>query len=663
MLTTTFYTILFRRETMKKLLGILVLVLVACMAVTAFAEEPKSIAAKEGQLYNWGDKDFITKVGDHTIIQPEIDSQEPTCTEYGWCEYDCTDEHAGKHTHIIRFFPLGHDWASLHDWDRLDWGNVIKAPTCQEEGIAQDVCLVCGETRDVFRTIDKINHEYDDEHYKIHKAPTCTATGLGQHTCIFCGEPLKGEKEADMVVLPMIPHTFTEWNITKYSTCEEYGAAERACLVCGMHQILADDGNDKHDIYENGKRLLDIVEGVAKLNPKYPADPEDKEFDTESEYQTWESKIDYEYFYAEKWLEDCYTRVITYACPYCYNEEDPDASFHKPFTVTLKAPITISHVWNKIPEAFYDEETGEGLSLAPTCLEPGYYIYLCKYDLDVAQDGEEERHGHDGIIAGSSYEEVLKQGVTFTGTDDYTGKTVSKLDHQVKIEKIAPLGHDWSPWNVERTYTKDGKKYALDVRTCALCGANEENVRELLPEDGKNGLVKDEDGNWYYYEDDEVVTDTKIVGLDEGDFWIVEGQLAADANGLTYCPDHVFYFLSQGQIQRVSQVVEFKGEWFKVVNGELDLNANGLYDYDGGKFVFAAGRLINTVNGLWKNPADGEWYFLAQGQLQAKTGVAEYDGEFFLLKDGKLDTAYAGTYDYDGATFNVVNGQLYEMAE
>jgi hypothetical protein len=103
-------------------------------------------------------------------------------------------------------------------------------------------------------------------------------------------------------------------------------------------------------------------------------------------------------------------------------------------------------------------------------------------------------------------------------------------------------------------------------------------------------------------------------------------------------------------------------------NGELDKDANGLYTYktdEGeGVFLFAAGRLRTDVNGLWQDhygtygPAD-TWYFLADGQVVDFTGVAEYNGSFFVVEKGVFNDKYNGTIKYDGATFNVVNGQLY----
>ena len=60
---------------------------------------------------------------------------------------------------------------------------------------------------------------------------------------------------------------------------------------------------------------------------------------------------------------------------------------------------------------------------------------------------------------------------------------------------------------------------------------------------------------------------------------------------------------------------------------------------EGPVFLFAAGRLRTDVNGLWQDhfgtygPAD-TWYFLADGQVVDYTGVAEYNGSFFVVEKG-----------------------------
>lgn len=67
--------------------------------------------------------------------------------------------------------------------------------------------------------------------------------------------------------------------------------------------------------------------------------------------------------------------------------------------------------------------------------------------------------------------------------------------------------------------------------------------------------------------------------------------------------------------------------------------------------------------GLWLNAAsiggDSKWYFLAARMVCNVSQVVMYDGEWFVVKNGIFDSGYNGTIEYDGATFTVVNGQLY----
>ena len=796
---------------MKKLLGILVLVLVACLACTAFATgyTPKH-EVEENAVINWGDIDEITKIAGHRIGE-YIWEEGNSCTEWGVATFDCLDN--PDEFHIVRVRPHDHWWAS--ESGNPEWGNVVKAPTCSETGLAEDVCLNCGEPRpEVTRVIEKVNHEYDDDHYVIYRAPSCTAVGLGQHVCIFCGEKLANEKEADMVVLPMVPHNFSDWEIIHHSTCEEYGYAERACLWCGKMQrlgnlvvgwdeeakepIINTYNADLKEVVEKGKDpvvLIDYVPGVAKLNPNYAANAKDQTFDTESLFQAWKKDAEkkFEFVEVKNWLRDCYTREITYACPYCYDpyydyDEDPEEVLHKPFVVTLKAPITIAHIYNEIPEEdwWVDEEgTVHGLSKAPTCTEDGYYVYLCKNDELIDDWKDHVKHSHpefDPVTTSYKALAELNESVKVTSAD---GK-VTKVDHQMKIEKRPALGHDFSDWVLSRTFHKDGKEYAAMVRTCKVCGGTENEVVEQIPDDGDHfcpdgehewmtletvdatctedgkivrectvcglkeveelpaightdskekvwkaatcteeglneytcsvceevyyktvpalghdavvdeavaptveatgltegshcarcgevlvaqevlpklldGLVKQDDGDWYYYEEGEFIDDkTGVVEFEGGKFIVVNG-VKSKAMGLTNCPGDVFYYLVEGQIQEVTQLAEYKGAWFAIKDGALDTSVNGLVDYDGGKFLFSDGWLRKDINGLCQ--VGDDWYFFANGQLQQVSQVASYDGEFFVIKDGKLDADYNGTIEYDGATFNVVAGQLYPIAE
>ena len=136
--------------------------------------------------------------------------------------------------------------------------------------------------------------------------------------------------------------------------------------------------------------------------------------------------------------------------------------------------------------------------------------------------------------------------------------------------------------------------------------------------------------------------------------------ISGDANGLILYEGE-WIFVANGVIQsQHTGLALYDGEWFYINKGKLDTTINRLVEYDGGLFVVAVGRIVREVNGLWQNPADGLWYYIAEGQVQKQyTGAAQYDGSWFYIIEGKLASNFNGTIVYDGATFKVVAGQLY----
>ena len=120
-------------------------------------------------------------------------------------------------------------------------------------------------------------------------------------------------------------------------------------------------------------------------------------------------------------------------------------------------------------------------------------------------------------------------------------------------------------------------------------------------------------------------------------------------------------FVANGVIQsQHTGLALYDGQWFYIIKGKLDTTINRLVEYDGGLFIVAVGRIAREVNGLWQNPVDNLWYYVAEGQVQNQyTGAVQYDGAWFYVIEGRLASNFNGTIVYDGATFKVVKGQLY----
>jgi len=609
----------------KKLLVCMALMaaMLLCAAV-AFGE----MDIKPDQVIEYGQIDQITSVDGRTVIGDPVVTKEPTCTEKGIVQFEVTPQAETSLFLTAYIKELGHDWSSKRPNAGDNWGEVVQQPSCTETGRAIDICLREGcdaKNPDEYRIIETTPHTFDDEHYTVVKEATCSSNGYGIHTCIYCehqkAADVKSWKETKTtsIVIPMKDHEWTEWRVDEPSVCGAYGKAHRACINCGTTQWL---DTVHRSVLDHGD-TLSIDEVIPQPNAKWDEEKSklEKEFknatNLNAALNVFDDVVDYEP--VMDWLVDCYTRKVTLSCKYCHGK------VHHDVTYTMVYPLTVAHVWTLSANP---EET-----IPATCTTDGTNYYICEKDAD----------------------------------HDHNPSTKYGKDPAFYTEKVPALGHDWLDWEVVEEYKKDGKEYQLMIRECARCHNTENQVVEkgedpapVPPTPMKNGLVMDEDGKWRYYENGEFDKKTAIVPFEGGEFWVLDGVLPTNANGLTICPDGKAYFLSQGQILRVSQFAEYQGEWFIIKNGMLDESANGLYDYDGGTFVFAAGKLRKDVNGLWLNPKDNKWYFLANGQVQKVSQVASYNGEFFVVKDGVLDTNYNGTIEYDGKTFNVVNGQLYD---
>ena len=362
-----------------------------------------------------------------------------------------------------------------------------------------------------------------------------------------------------------------------------------------------------------------------------------------------------------------------------------------------------------------DEETGELVYTDVTDSDKGAYIVwvgdkVVDPDDGSYLDGGDDRNtifsGKDGIGGGIEDENEFKvKALLYTNCERCGNHPVlistedSDSDASIKIVSVAKQGMtcEFGSITLAASYTTEDGEEVTDTYTvpywttsnsyrgrtahtplpaveevredgtytvirCQICGEilYEQKIKDAEGKEYKDGLVQDKDGVWRYYEEDKFAEDfTGIAPYGTGEFFVGNGVLCSDANGLNLY-DGTWYFLAKGQIQRgYSGFALYDGKWFMIEDGELNTKANGLYEYMGGTFLFAAGQLQDEKNGLWQD-ADGTWYFLAKGQVQTQfSGVAEYDGAFFVVKDGVFQADYNGTVEYDGHTFKVVKGQLY----
>lgn len=153
----------------------------------------------------------LEKAAGHELVHHE--KQEPTCTQVGWDEYDtCSREGCGYTTYTEKE-KLGHNY-----------GDVVTAPTCTEQGYTTHTCSRCGDVY-IDAYVEASGHrEVVDEA----ASATCTKAGSteGKH-CAVCNEVLHAQQ-----IIPASGHTVVLQEEVA-TTCTETGLSEgKYCSVC-----------------------------------------------------------------------------------------------------------------------------------------------------------------------------------------------------------------------------------------------------------------------------------------------------------------------------------------------------------------------------------------------------------------------------------------------
>ena len=556
---------------MKRKLAVLTLALSAAMMLSfgAFAEEATTEAeATVEAAANEGHSNDDGTVVSHDPKACYDESQkvvikEATCTEDGIYRYPCKYAAGQWHEEIIP--ATGHAWASVVNPD-APWGEITVAPTCGSEGQAIDYCLNCGITRDVYRTIAPIKHNFVVKVVDVEA--NCDHAGKWHYECDMCGTPetyTEGENKGKIkyTEIPLIDNyhdinnTWDEWVVEKAPTCATEGVKVRWCKICG----------DK----EYGT--------VAKLDHK------------------WE-------LVGDKVL-DCYHRKLTYRCMLDGTKEG--------HTRTERTEIK-AHVFDYTKEPYEVKK--------PTCEEDGYRIYRCVYyDTTAGHEGDKDAEvkivdlatGHNWSAWVQRYA-ANEQGNKY-GYWVRTCKTCKKTEEYVG--ENPPEDYGKNGW-----VNEDGKisYYKQDVLQKDMTGVYAYNngmffVTEGTIDGGANGLNLN-NGTWYFLANGQIQTgydgfaeydnnwfmidngvlDENANGLyayNGGTFMFAAGKLRTDVSGLWQDPsDGSWYYLSNGQVAtNHTGVVEYDGAFFYVVNGKLASGMNGTVDYDGSTFKVVAGQL------------------------------------------------------------------------
>jgi len=163
----------------------------------------------------------------------------------------------------------------------------------------------------------------------------------------------------------------------------------------------------------------------------------------------------------------------------------------------------------------------------------------------------------------------------------------------------------------------------------------------------KNGLLQAEDGNWYYYVDDQVKTDyTGLVYDGNADWWYVEnGAINFNYYGLKEYGG-TWWCVAGGKVN--FGYTGLWGDpdlgWWYVENGAVHFGYNGLKEYGGAWWCVTGGRVDFGYTGLWEDPDLG-WWYVENGSVRfGYNGLKEYGGAWWCVAESKVDFGYTGLW-------------------
>lgn len=428
---------------------------------------------------------------------------------------------------------IPHVWQSEQHVASDDWGKVIVEPSCESTGVRQDVCLRCGDTRELTNGAQVIG-------------------ALG-HTW---------ENEDDMRAKLVVVEEPTCLTIAGTQTLRKDGKVAFECVICGKRTATtAIDANDMKALI-SGSELTEAA-SLATVAKDY----------------VWANKAEFQKAYAN-WTAHNWDAWITDTKPTC-GKEGTEVRWCKRCgtkvernTPVLTAQYELNNEMTKVLDCYHEAQVWECAlcrgtvhpnlikvrritaheedptkkeSKAATCTNDGWYYFHCKHEGEEA-DGQEINEATVIEIYEKQYPKYKDEPITFEFYDgdntkkigekrtwDADGlKIVKKEDIQLKTikafaakydktaalagvshaddvttkagetgyyinktdgnlsyfgHKVDALGHDWSDWELRYSvdHNGDGNEYAYWLRTCQRCGKTEEKVGATNPACEANG--------------------------------------------------------------------------------------------------------------------------------------------------------------------------------
>ena len=543
-------------------------------------------------------KDCGEKIGTGTAIPAKghtevVDPAVPaTCEESGKTE--------GKHCSVCNMVLVKQEVtpAKGHQWNA---GTVSTEPTCTGAGVKTYTCMVCQKTKT--EAISATGHK-PVEHEK--KDATCTDPGReAGETCLKCGAILSGMEEIPAkghteVIDPAIEPTCTESGLTEgkhCSVCNEILAVQKEIPAKGHKEEI-----------RNKKEVTDTEDGYT--GDTYCSVCNEKLKSGEIIYHNgWRKDGDSYYYYQNQ-------KPVTGMARVAYPAEEllpgygPDAE-----DAEVNVPGKAGNPDN------YDYPDRE--SAVFVFDENGVFQ---KEQCGVYNDNGVTRwinNGmliwHAGLVKDGDNFRYFKRNGMVANVETYVAKTNGLLkaakytfDAEGKLMKLEGLHEDL---NGNLCYYVDYvKSYA--------------------------GLVKDDDGNFYY-----IASDLKAVK--NCTYYVTK------TNDLK--PVGYYAFDADGKMIVKNGLVEENGDLYYYVDGAK--TAAGLIEWEGNYYYIASDlkAVKDAKHYIFADRANGfvsaGWYWFNADGTMFLNGIREENGTKYYYKDGVKN--YAGLVKIDGDYYYV----------
>lgn len=403
--------------------------------------------------------EYLSNPIGHDYVKDKV-IQEADCTHPEVTQYICSRHKSGKCDGTYSYKKteqtapaLGHAYTS----------SVTKEPTCTENGVRTYTCSRCGDS--CTETISKTGHKHTE--IRGDKEATCTVDGYtGDTYCTDCGTKIKTGK-----IIPKTGHTWTRGDVVKEATCSEEGKRIYICSTC--HEEKEEPIAKKAHTWEIFRvtKKADGADNIVSYIKKCKVCGEEQE-DTMTTITDlsmyWQ--VGTASYYSSKMDKEQKEGISIRYLPY-FNPTDAE---DKSLSVTSSDP-DIAQI----------DETAKTITLKKTggvviTVTAKYNPTVTKsYDITVTHDWETTDEGKKCKVCGAVEEHKWNDGVitkepTCTKEGEKTYVCMDKDCYATKVEKVAPLGHNWKYHKL--TSTSSNCK-------CSRCGEEQEHDLEILSVD------------------------------------------------------------------------------------------------------------------------------------------------------------------------------------